>query len=141
METDVKNTHSISGKRKNVETKRKGIFFFLNLALEYIASKKDNTNKPHSVLNTTYLLQFMLICVTHTVLLYLHTVWWLQSLQPVNSRINLIINFLPLIHKLDVIKTLIWFSDTAPRACIIIWVFERLWSCYYHKGGLSTLIC
>lgn len=61
METDVKkNTHSISGKKNNVKTKRKGIhFFFFNLALEYIASKKDNTYKPHSVLNTTYLLQFM----------------------------------------------------------------------------------
>lgn len=43
-----------------LKLKEKGfIFFFFNLALEYIASKKDNTYKPHSVLNTTYLLQFM----------------------------------------------------------------------------------
>lgn len=61
MGTDVKkNTHSISGKKKILKLKEKGlIFFFLNLDSEYIASKKDNTYKPHSVLNTTYLLQFM----------------------------------------------------------------------------------
>lgn len=73
METDVNNTHSISGKRKNVETKRIGIFFF-HLALEHRASKKDNTQAPFSVKHYISLTLHVNMCDTHSIALSAHRV-------------------------------------------------------------------